>query len=339
MKYLGTETRQRFKYYEIVPDVYAAVTPYKGLCWANAGYINKGKGLMYDTLFDLPHARELRQFAIDKSGKAPAYVVNSHYNCDHTWGNQVFEDSCIIMHKNCEWERQSEDSNFWRDILENGEHSTSIGKHWLWENIRGFDLTDVHWQEPDILIKEDTIIRLGDTEFQILNVAPCHSNSDLLGWLPKEKVLFAGDLVFIGLTIYSLEGGKRLVDVLNWIVNELKPEVVVTGHGAICGAETIIECRNYLETVMEQFDKYYSDDIDSVELSKKIDISKFLHWIQPERVFLSVNPILHSKRKESMLPDWDYNARSMVEVAKYHKEIYGDKIKKWDPMMSWAEVI
>lgn len=337
IKYKSIETREKFKYYEVAPDIYAEVTPYRGLCWANAGYINKGKGLQYDTLFDLPHARELRQFAIDKSGKVPAYVVNSHYNCDHTWGNQIFSDSTIIQHKNCEWEHLSEDPNFWRDIIVNGEHSTSVGKHWLWENVGLFDLTDVHWQEPDILIKEDTEIKLGDTEFQILNVAPCHSNSDLLGWLPKEKVLFAGDVVFVGMTIYSMEGGKRLVDVLKWIATELKPDVVVPGHGALGGTELVLECKDYLETVMEQIDKYYTDDISPVELAKKIDVSKFLHWIQPARVFLSVNPIVRSMRNESMVPDWDYNARSIVEIEEFHKKKYGDKIKPWDPMSSWVE--
>lgn len=337
MKYISSEVRERFKYYEVAPDVYAAITPYRGLCWATAGYVNKGKGLMYDTLFDIPHAKELRQFAVDKSGKVPAYVVSSHYNCDHTWGNQVFDDSCLIMHQNCEWERKSEDPNFWRDVLETGQDPDSgVGKHWLWQNIQGFDLTGVHWKEPDVLIKEDTIIKLSDTEFHILNVAPSHSNSDLIGWLPKEKVVFVGDLVFIGLTIYSLEGGKKLVNVLNWIVDELKPDVVVPGHGPICGKETVLECRDYLINIMEQFEKYYTPDIDPVELAKKIDVSRFLHWIQPERVFLSVNPILRSTRKESMVPDWDYNARSMVEIAKFHRDKYGDRIGKWDPMISWA---
>lgn len=100
MKYGRTVTGTRIKFYEVAKNVYAAISPNKGLCRANAGFINKGKGLVYDTFFDLPHARELRHFCVDTSGHEPGYVVNSYYNCDHTWGNQVFSGSTLIMHKN-----------------------------------------------------------------------------------------------------------------------------------------------------------------------------------------------------------------------------------------------
>jgi len=337
MKYLSIVQKERFKFYEVAPDIYAAITPYRGLCWANCGFVNKGKGLVYDTHFDLPHARELRAFTIEKAGKPPAFVVSSHYNCDHTWGNQVFANSCIIMHKEAEKERLSEDPVFWHNIVENGASGT-IGERFLHENLVGFSEIDkIKWQQPDILVDSSLTIRLDDTVFEVINVAPSHSNSDLLGWLPKEKVLFTGDIVFIGATIYSEEGGRRLIKVFDYIINELKPEVVVPGHGAICGIETVRENKEYMETILEQFDKYYTDDIDPIELAKKIDVSRFLHWIQPERVFLCVNPMVRQRRGESMVPDWDYNAASMTKVKEYHQQKYGDKIKAWDPMSAWAE--
>lgn len=336
MKYQSITQKQRIKFYEVAPGVYAAITPYNGLCWANAAFVNRGKGLIFDTFFDLPHARELREFAIEKVGKVPAYVACSHYNCDHTWGNQVFPDSCIIMHKEAERERLAEKPEFWNDIVRNGAQG-GVGKRWLNMNLKGFDLTDVHWQQPDMLVKDDTRIMLGDTVFELLNVAPSHSDSDLLGWLPREKVLFAGDVIFIGSTVYSEVGTQRMLKLLDFIIYDLKPEVIVPGHGALCGLDTVREIRSYFENLLEQFNKHYNDDISSIELAKKIDVSKFLHWIQPERIFLCVNPMVAERRKQSMVPDWDFNATSMAQVREYHEKVYGDTIKPWDPMCAWAE--
>ncbi len=186
MKYGRIITKEKLKFFEVADNVFAAITPNRGLSWSNAGFINKGKGLVYDTFFDLPHARELKKFCVEMGGRAPTYVVNSHYNCDHTWGNQVFSDSVIIMHKEAVQEHLSENPRMWERIVKEGNKG-GPGEQWLYSELRGFDLTGIEWQEPDILIEADTKIMLNDMEVDILSVAPSHSNSDLLLWLPKGK--------------------------------------------------------------------------------------------------------------------------------------------------------
>ena len=99
---------KRIHYVEVAKDIYAAITPADGLDitdagmmdnFSNSAYINRGEGLVSDTFFDLPHARELREFCIKKSSHAPKYVINTHGHWDHFWGNQVFEEATIMGHK------------------------------------------------------------------------------------------------------------------------------------------------------------------------------------------------------------------------------------------------
>lgn len=61
MKYGRIIQKPRVKFFEVADDVFAGISPYRGISWANAGFINKGEGLVYDTFFDLFHAREMRE--------------------------------------------------------------------------------------------------------------------------------------------------------------------------------------------------------------------------------------------------------------------------------------
>lgn len=334
MKYGRIVTKDKLKFYEVADNVFAAISPNRGLSWANGGFINKGKGLVYDTFFDLPHARELKRFCVETGGRAPTYVVCSHYNADHTWGNQEFSDSVIIMHKNAERERLSEDPRYYERLVREGYKGGS-GEQWLYEEFRGFDLVGVEWQQPDILVEANTTIMLGDMEVQILSVAPAHSDSDLLLWLPKEKVLFCGDIVFGGAIAYSATGMRLWDNALQFIINELKPEVVIPGHGAICGLEFVKECSDYFNTVISEFEKNYDDTSSSLEIAKRCDISKFIHLLQPQRLFINIHALTCEKRGTPMKPDWNYFADEMLKLREHLEQKYD--IPEWDPMSSWAE--
>ncbi|UZM97743.1 hypothetical protein OL548_22205 [Lysinibacillus sp. MHQ-1] len=110
-------------------------------------------------------------------------------------------------------------------------------------------------------------------------------------------MLFAGDVVFNGCTAYSEEGTLNWIKVLDRIIDDIQPEIVVPGHGAICGVDFVKEQRDYLLNVISEFNKHYNDEIDSLSLTKEIDISRFLHWIQPERLYVTVDILLKKQTR------------------------------------------
>lgn len=340
MKYGRIYQKKLNKYFEVADNVFVGINPYHGISWANAGFINRGKGLVYDTFFDPPHAYEMKELYQELSGRElPGYVVNSHGNADHVFGNVAFKGSCFIMHEKCEQEHIAENPELPKRICRLGAGNPELnpGEQYLAQQWVGFDMTDVEWFSPDIEVKGDMTLRLDDTEVDILNVAPAHSGSDLLLYLPKEKVLFTGDIIFNGCTAYSEKGVLNWVHVLDRIIHEIKPEIVVPGHGKICTVDFVQEQRDYLMNLIDEFNKYYNDEITPLELSKKIDVSKFLHWIQPERVFPSVLAMVNERRGLSMVPDWNVIPVGQNALREYNKERYGDRIKPWDPYSVWAE--
>lgn len=335
-------TTPRLKVIEIDHNIFAAISPYRGISWANAGFINRGKGLVYDTFFDLFHAQELKETYTQVSNQElPQYVVNSHYNSDHTWGNKVFKDSCIIMHENAREERLTENIQWYDALIKRGKDSaeSSTGERFFAKEFEGFDLTGVEWITPDIEISSNTTIHLDTTAVQLINVAPSHSNSDVLLWLEKEKILFAGDVVFNGCTAYSEQGIHNWIKVLDYIIHDLKPKIVVPGHGSLCHLDFVQEQKEYLTFVLEQVDKYYIKGITAEEITKQIDIKKYLHWIQPERIYMSILAVVKGKEEGQFIPPWNDIPASLNEVRRHFDEKYNHSIPTWDPYSAWTESV
>src|SRR3546814_2908740 len=78
-----------------------------------------------------------------------------------------------------------------------------------------------------------------------------HTKGDTVAWLPKEKVLFSGDLVEYGATPYT--GDAYLTDWPQTLDNleALKPEKLVPGRGdALTTPETVADAisdtRNFI---------------------------------------------------------------------------------------------
>ena len=190
---------------------------------------------------------------------------------------------------------------------------------------------------PDLLIDADTSLILGGMEVQILSVAPAHSNSDLLLWLPQEKVVFCGDVVFEsgGCAAYSAEGMRLWIKALDFIQENLKIERVVPGHGGVCSLEDVRLNRLYFQELLEQFEMLYTDDINVMDLAKAIDIERYKNWLQPERLFINANALVNDRRGLPNLPDWDFFTSQLPVLKKFHDQKYG--VRPWNPLSSWKE--
>jgi cyclase len=91
-------------------------------------------------------------------------------------------------------------------------------------------------------------LRLGGRTILVTHAGAGHSAGDLLVWLPKERILFAGDvLVEDGVSMVVDGSADELLRVLGR-VDSLGAAVAVPGHGAIPDrpAELAARTRRYL---------------------------------------------------------------------------------------------
>jgi rhodanese-related sulfurtransferase/glyoxylase-like metal-dependent hydrolase (beta-lactamase superfamily II) len=131
---------------------------------------------------------------------------------------------------------------------------------------------------PDITFEDKHIIELGGERIELLNLGPAHSPGDIVAWLPKRKLVIAGDIAFHQrlLPVFEHTDTKAWIETWDSLV-ELKAEVVVPGHGE---ATTMEEVTKYTYGYLKHLRKGVStllDEDGTLEDSYDIDQSAYSH--------------------------------------------------------------
>ena len=149
------------------------------------------------------------------------HVIVTHYHADHIYGLQAFKASGarIVAHRAAREYLHSETA---RLRLEASRQQLAP---WVDDQTRLVDADD--W------IDGEKVLEIGGVRFQLKPVGPSHTPEDLAVYLPTEKVLFAGDLVFRSRIPFVGQADSR-----HWIVAldqllAFDTGVIVPGHGPV----------------------------------------------------------------------------------------------------------
>jgi len=207
---------------------------------ANAGVVVGSKAaLVVDTLTDAKEG-QLLLADVRKVTKLPIlWVVNTHYHLDHAWGNCVFaaEGATIIGAAPAP-----------KLLAERGTYALAHPEqHGLTQkDIEGTTLT------PAAISFTGTMnIDLGGIVVQLRSLPHGHCPDNLVVWVPSDKVLFSGDLLFIDCHPFMGES-----NVPGWladldVVASYKAKKIVPGHGSLAGVREIADMKTYLKTFDE----------------------------------------------------------------------------------------
>jgi glyoxylase-like metal-dependent hydrolase (beta-lactamase superfamily II) len=285
---------------QLAPRVWACLQEERGLGTSNSGLVDAGGGLVVDTFWDLPHTRAM----IDRYARvleAPARrVVNTHHNGDHTWGNQLFPDAEIIGHRACA-------AAFGRErpeamaMLRGGRDSADPMVADLARQLAPWDFTGIRPTPPTTLLDARTVLDLDDFEVRLIPVGPAHTAGDVVVHVPEAGVLFAGDVLFRLCTPIGWDGTyDGWIGALDTII-ALAPDVVVPGHGPVCGLEGPREMRAYLVYVRAEARHFFERGVPALEAAARIDLGPYAGWTEPERIYFQVERAYRELRGEP----WD----------------------------------
>ena len=282
---------------ELARDVYACLQPDRGLGTSNSGLLNRGGGLVVDTFWDLPHTRQMID-TYARVWKAPARrVVNTHRNGDHCWGNQLFPDAEIIGHRLCAAEFGKERPEFMQTLRNSGSSSDPALAAFA-RRLADWDFAGIELRPPQTLVDERLTIDLDGIQAHLIYVGPAHTSGDLIVHLPAERIVFTGDILFRLCTPIGWEGTyDRWIAALDRIV-ALAPDVVVTGHGPVCGLEGPREMKAYLQYVRAESKRLFDRGLSAVDAAKRIDLGPYAGWTEPERIVFQVERAYRELRGE-----------------------------------------
>jgi glyoxylase-like metal-dependent hydrolase (beta-lactamase superfamily II) len=189
---------------------------------SNAGFVVTPAGVVViDALGSPQLARELLDAIARITPQPVTHVVITHYHADHVYGLQEFRKrgARIVAH---------------RGALEY-IHSDTAASRLQASRAELGPCIDAQTElvVPDQWLDGPGELLVGGTRLVLQPVGPAHTPEDLVVFLPSERVLFAGDLVFRGRVPFVGQADSR-----QWIVAldtlvKMDPRVVVPGHGAM----------------------------------------------------------------------------------------------------------
>jgi glyoxylase-like metal-dependent hydrolase (beta-lactamase superfamily II) len=189
-------------------------------------------------LIDPGHTRHLKQVfhQMEEDGLSPEkieLVIVTHSHPDHMEGVEVFLDKPVRIAMGQEEERY---------LLESGK---------ILFDMMGMPLPKIR---IDFYLKEGEL-RLGSQTFHVYQ-SPGHSPGSLTIYWPDRKVLFTGDVVFlggIGRTDFLEGNPKHLMESIERL-SLLDTELLLPGHGdLVMGKELVLQ--NY-EFIRQNFYPY-----------------------------------------------------------------------------------
>lgn len=255
--------------------------------WSNAGLIVDGEeSLLVDTLFDLKLTDEMLGAMRDAIPAARQIdtLVNTHANGDHTFGNQLVKGAKIITSRLVDEANADLDSDL--GLLRGAIANPSAfgrGGEFLAECFAPFDFSGISIPLADETFTGALNLKVGDKEVRLVDFGPAHTASDTIVYVPSDKVVYTGDLLFVGGHPAIWAG-----PVANWIkaceaILEWDVEVVVPGHGPVCTKAEVREFRDYLEFLAGEARKRYDAGMTFEEAANDIEFGRFSSWGDAER--------------------------------------------------------
>jgi glyoxylase-like metal-dependent hydrolase (beta-lactamase superfamily II) len=223
------------------------------------------------------------------------YVVDSHYHYDHAFGNQVFGPEVqIIGHENTRKrllgntmeqytylssvepvparvealrKRIAEEKDPQQQALLERQVANSLA---YLEQVKEIKVTP-----PGVTLDRKMTLFRGGREIQILYFGRGHTDTDVVVYLPKERIVCTGDLME---SVISYMGDAYLEEwpaTLDRLMT-LDFDTVMPGHGVVFKGKTHIEAfQRYLRDVSKQARALKTAGVAADAAAQRIDMRAF----------------------------------------------------------------
>ena len=275
---------------EIAPNVFAHI--HSGVGWdiCNSGFIVGDDGvLVIDAMMVASQVRPYLEAIRTVTDKPIRYLVNTHHHVDHSFGNQFYLPTEVVSHRGC---RES--------MITAGADVESLSQRY--PQYRD-DWVQSRLTPASITYEDKMIVHLGDRVIELLHPGPAHTYGDTLVYLPREKVLFTGDVAFQYLTPLARDGHvSNWIKVTNGILKDVNATTLVMGHGPVSGKEAVSWTLKYLRLVKRVSKSHFDQGASVEDASRAVRLGEYADWVDPERVMVNVQRLYQEFRGELPTP-------------------------------------
>lgn len=301
----SSSVARNFRVERLAEGVYAVLRndPPGMMCDGNSGFIVNEDGVV---VIDAPESSAEVLAAIRKVTKKPIRtVINTHWHDDHIVGNQVYRDASphveFIAHEATRdylpvagvkaregmLEGAPRGVEYLKGLLEagtgpDGSPLTSEERQSMESDIRLVE----HYLEvvpktvivlPTTVVHDSLTLRSGKREIRVLHLGRGHTSGDLVVFLPRERVVFTGDLVVWPI---PLVGGDQS-HVAEWSgtlerVRSLGARTIVPGHGSVEREDSYVhQLSSLFAAVTDQTRSAVREGRSLEETRSRVDLSSY----------------------------------------------------------------
>ena len=315
----GEPAKFREGLYRLTDRAYAWMVPNGSWGEANSGLIDcDGKSVVIDTGWDLACARELLDGAAEVVKRSPvASVINTHADGDHCWGNQLFEGVPIIASHACIGHMHHIEPQSMRLLAKAARvmkwlpvAGIDVLGHYSSAMVEPYDFSGIRIVPPNRGFSGEMAITVNSLDIVLMEVGPAHTPGDTMVFVPSEKVLYAGDIVFTGSTPVLWAGPvANFIAALRKVLS-LDALFIVSGHGPIATRHDVELQIAYWEMLQEELHKRrrhgmpFERAAADLLLSAQFQSTPFARWDSPERLLRNAQALYEEwGDRPSRLPD------------------------------------
>jgi glyoxylase-like metal-dependent hydrolase (beta-lactamase superfamily II) len=259
--------------------------------------------------------------AAPKAAKRIDKLVNTHANPDHTNGNILVEGAEIIASAGTARGMRALLPEQLAAMMRHARANagSSAAARFLVSIFGKFEFEGIKPCMPTQEFEGELSVRVGDTRVSVIEVGSAHTESDVIVFVPGAKVVFTGDILFVGGHPIMWAG-----PVGNWLracdrILGMDVEIVVPGHGPVTDKRGVRAVRDYLAAVDALAKQYFaigvSERLAAREIAREIEGSAYRTWSDPERLVATVGTLYREYAQDSTPADPGAMFAAMAEFA------------------------
>ncbi|MFN7915321.1 MAG: MBL fold metallo-hydrolase [Vicinamibacterales bacterium] len=257
-------------------------------------FVNADEAIIIDSETSPAAGRALVQDIKAFTDKPVKYVIDSHYHYDHLFGNQVFGPDVQIIGHDHTVERLKtntlEQYTFLTSLRPIPQRIASLreriaqekdpqAKATMEQQIRNAQayqeqVKEVKQTPPNLTFDTTMTLHRGGREFRLMYLGRGHTDTDVVTFLPKERIVATGDLME---SVLSYMGDSYPEE---WIVTleklkQLDFDTVLPGHGVpFKGKERITAFQEYLRDLLAQTNALRRQGLSAEDAATKVDLTR-----------------------------------------------------------------
>lgn len=257
---------------EVAPGIVAVLQEAGGMGVANATVvIHSRQAVVVDTML-LPRMAAGIHAVLAKQNVPARLVINTHHHMDHVGGNVAFPGVPVVA--------IPQTAEFIADMAADGAFLPKV--------MPGFasELGQIQLRAPAAVPAAQMPVPAPD--MKVLTFSDAHTPADLALWLSRDRILIAGDLCSSGIVPLALHG-----DAAGWVTAldrliALRPEIVIPGHGTVCGLAELAAVRRYLAAITSLARRGHEAGAEVEDLLPELDPGPVGDWREPERTRMNL---------------------------------------------------